>query len=491
MGGGELYNEQREYFLSFLARTNQKQRTVENLADYLPVYSPQTVEAVKKGKRVKFLDLGPGIGGVFVPFTGSLGDKIDCVIQEPNLGMAVNFFFNYLMEDLPHQRLRIENKEVFDYDSEGFDFILSSHSFYYLPEWENTVQKVYDSLVPGGAACIVLGSRESNLIELRAKFFPELYSAAPKTAEDLEAVLDSMKIPYKSSLVHSRIDVSDGVDFEKSLKRVGTWEPSLDSLLSFMLRTDFTKLNPEMQKRVRAAVYSRADRRYLSLTDKAIWIEKPGRYEREDAAEIGREKFTLGDFVEKFRPMIENQFGEDVAFLSPGLREAYYSILALDCVLTHPLSRLSIMSRNSALVTQDDDARPTPILGQRINDFWIVDPENKGFKDCPGLQGEMYTLMFTLSHDTQTFLIEALYQEYDFLSEEDKRDVTSKTDFFGLILNIFDRFKHNQVFSNRHNGATLLGLYLMSEFLDREKLKTPKKVTPKLAEYYRELGINI
>ncbi|MBW2966847.1 class I SAM-dependent methyltransferase, partial [Candidatus Woesearchaeota archaeon] len=370
------------------------------------------------------------------------------------------------------------------------DFVLSSHSFYYLPEWENTLRRVYDSLIPGGAACIVLGSEDSSLIKLRREFFPELYSASPKTAEDLESVLDSMKIPYESSLIHSRIDVSDKIDFEKHLKGIGTWKPSLKALFSFMLRTDFTKLSSEMRRRFKKAVYSRSNRRYLGLVDKAIWLEKPGSYERKDVSEIKCEKFTLGEFVEKFRPMIENHFEEDVAFLSPGLREVYYSILALDCVLTHPLSRLSIMSKNSALVTQDDDARPIPIPKQRINDFCIIDPDQIGFKDCAGLQDDMYILMFTLSADTQAYLFDCIGQEYGFLPEEDKKEV-SKKEFFRLILNIFDRFKHNQIFSNRHDGSTHIGIYLMSDFLDRKKLKTPEEVTPKLAEYYRELGIEV
>jgi SAM-dependent methyltransferase len=306
MGGSQLYNQQREYFLSFLARTNQKQRTIGNLLDYLPVYSSQTVDAVKKRKKARFLDLGPGIGEVFVPFAGSLDKGIECTIQEPNLGMAVNFFFNYLIEDLLQQRLRIENKEAFDYPAEQFDFILCSHSFYYLPDWETTLQRAYGSLVPGGAACIVLGSSDSSLIKLRREFFPELYNADPKTAEDLEAVLDRMKIPYESTIIHSRIDVSDKVDFEKSLKRVGIWGPSLDALFSFILRTDFTKLSPEMQERFKKAVNSYSDRRYMELLDKAVWISKPGSYEREDAEKIEREKFTLGEFVKKFRPMIES-----------------------------------------------------------------------------------------------------------------------------------------------------------------------------------------
>jgi SAM-dependent methyltransferase len=486
MGGSQLYNQQREYFLSFLARTNQKQRTVENLFDYLPVYSPQTAEAVKEGRKVRFLDLGPGIGGVFVPFVGSLGKNVDCVIQEPNLGMAVNFFFNYLMEDLPQQRLRVENKEVFDYDSESFDFVLSSHSFYYLPDWQNTLQKMYDSLVPGGAACIVLGSEESELIKLRKEFFPELYGVDPKTAEDLEAVLDSVGIPYESSVVHSRIDLALKIEDEiRHLKEEGILEPSLEALFSFMLRTDFTKLPPEMQERV--GRFCSGD--YLNLIDKAIWLKKPGMYEqRTDAGENIAQKVTLADFLQRFRPMLETHFGQDLAFLSPSLREAYSRLLAMDCVLSHPISKLAIMLYKSNSDTDYDDYfHPfKPKKGMKANDFVLFDPKEKKLKDLPSYLSKDYVFLYTHSGDMIPYFFDLMTIEYESLPAEDKAQI-NKREFSRLILHLFKRHKHSRIFSNRHDGSTLMGLFVESEYVE---LGCPEELTPQLGEYYEHLGIS-
>jgi SAM-dependent methyltransferase len=493
MGGEELYNQQREYFLSFLARTTQKDKTIEHLLGNLPVYSPQTTTAIEEGKQTRFLDIGSGIGRVLIPLVVRLGDRINCTIQEPNLGMAVNFFLNYLVEDLHYRRLTINHKETFDYAQEQFDFVLSSHSFYYLPDWEDTLRVLYDSLVPGGAACIVMGSEQSELIKLRREFFPILHGESPKTAEDLEVVLEKAGIPYKVKPIHSRIDLAPDIGEDgRHLKESGTLNPSLESLFSFFLRTDYTKLPPEMQERVKRVIDEISDGRYLNLTDRAVWITKPGVYEqRSDAGENPTQEVTLEYFIKLFEPSLESHFGGDVSFLSPGLKQAYFSILALDCVLTHPISRLVIYSDNNSFVTQDEESRPVPIHSNRIKDFVLVDPRVKmKIKDSPCFDDKYYMLLYTLGQDMQEYLIMCLHQEYNFLPEQDKRDVP-KREFFRLILNIFDKFKHNQVFSNRFDGSTLIGLYLISPYLAREKLRTPDEVTPKLAEYYRELGIPI
>jgi SAM-dependent methyltransferase len=491
MSGGELYNEQREYFLSFLARTTQKDKTIEHLLEHLPSSSPQTARAIEQGKQVRFLDIGPGIGRISIPFIDRLGRTIDYTAREPNIGVVVNFFLDYLYKDLPCQRLIIDPRESVDYGREEFDFVLASHMFYYLSDWNKALQTVCDSLVPGGAACIIMGSEDSELVKFRREFFPVLHGTTPKTAEELEAVLEKTKFSYETQIIESHIDLAPEIgEHYRHIREEGIYEPSLEALFSFILRTDFTNLAPEMQERVRKYL----NRRHLNLTDKAIWLKKPGVYDkRQDAGENPPQKLTIESFLQTFEPMLETHLGDDVAFLSPALKEAYFSILALDCVLTHPVSCLMIYDEKQNVILTDDYFDPIhPKKGKQIKDFVLFDSSRLPFshKDNSPDEDQNYFMRYVLGTDRQTFLFHYINQEYTFLPEEDRRDI-SKREFFRLILNIFDRFKHNQVFSNRYDGSTLIGLYLMSPYLAREKLRTPEEVTPKLAEYYKGLGISI
>ena len=258
-----------------------------------------------------------------------------------------------------------------------------------------------------------------------------------------------------------------------------------------MLRTDFNKLTPEMQERVRKYL----DRTHLDLTDKAIWLKKPGVYnKRKDAGENASQKLTLEDFLQIFGPMLETHFGNDVAFLSPALRQAYFSVLALDCVLTHPVSCLMLYDEKQNVILTDDYFDPIhPKPGKQIKDFVLFDSSRLPFshRDESPERYQNYFLSYVLGADRQTFLFNYIDQEYGFLPEQDRKDIPNKREFFRLMLNIFDRFKHNQVFSNRYDGSTLIGLYLMSEYLDRNRLRTPEDVTPKLAEYYKGVDIPI
>lgn len=485
----ELYNNYREYFLSFLARTNQKQRTNEHLLDYLSLYSPQTIDIINQRKKVRFLDIGTGTGKLFIPLVASLGDRIDCVVKEPNLGMAITFFFNYMVEDLPYQRLTLDHNESLNIQENKFDFVLASHSFYYLHDWDDALKAIYNSLVPGGAACIVMSSRENDLFKLREEFFPILHNISPKSAENLTNVLGEIEIPYETHIIDSRVDLTPDINDDIThLREDGILKPSLDSLISFLLRTDYTKLSMEEKERVEEFIYEKSNKgRYLRLKDKAIWFTKPGVYNtREDAGENIPLKITLADFTRSFR--LDKHFGNDVSFLSPALREKYFSILALDCILTHPISRLMMMNKDNAEIRQDDESLPVPIEGKSINDFILFDPSFKiKLKETPMYGDDMYILLYTQSSYALFYLLDHMEQEYGFLPKEEQKYIT-REEFSRLILNLFDKFKHNRVFSNRYDGSTLMGNFLASEYFEKDKLKTPESPTPRLTEIYNHLN---
>lgn len=498
--GDDLYNRGRGNFLSFLARTTQKQREIEHLLDNFGDYAPDVFTALRQGKQARFLDAGSGTGRVFIPFVSKLRDDlpyksrdiIDYTVQEPNLGMAVLFYLNYLVEDLSEQRLILDPKDRFGYEKEEFEFILSSHVLYYISDWEEAINQIYSSLVPGGTACIFMSSEQGNLFQLRNEFFPRIHGTSPRSAEQLIKVIEKMDLPYQAYTLDSVLNISPKLSEEvRHLREDGILSPSPESMLSFLLRTDFEKLPQEMQARVISFLEQRSDEKYLGLRDKAIWLKKPGEpRQRAEASCIPSKKITLECFLDRFRDQLESNFGQDLSFLSPGIKEAYFSILSFDAVLSHPISRLAFCYEENIRVSQDDMPVTFPVPGRRINDFVIVDPDPKKsrFKDLPCFRDEYYILLYTLNSDMTQYFFDHVKQEYGFLSEEVKNEIP-KDEFVWLMFNLFDRFRHNQIFSSRHDGSTLVGLLLDSEYFARDRMTTPETLTPRLEEYYQHLGI--
>ena len=236
MDGALLYNKYREYFLIFLARTTQKNRILEHLEDRLP-------ELNLSDQNMRILDIGAGTGKISIPLIAKLGGNVKLVAQEPNIGMAVNLFFNYLVEDLPFQNLELNNLDSVEYEPEQFDLILASHVFYYLPNWEQSLQAIYDALAPGGSACIIMNSKEGNLYKLRNEIFPMIYGRSACSAETLLGYTNKLGLPHEVFTLDSLLDLSQANNSNTAnLREHGIIDASRNSMLSFLLRTDFQKL---------------------------------------------------------------------------------------------------------------------------------------------------------------------------------------------------------------------------------------------------------
>ena len=482
----DLYNKERKHFLTFLSRTTQKKKTVDHLQTFLPLYSHQTIRALtekEKRKRVRFLDIGAGTGKLILSFLSSFNNSVEYTAREPNIGMAVNLFYNYLVEDLPFQNLKIDPRLSTDYGKERYDFVLASHSFYYLPDWEEAVKAVYDSLVPGGAACIIMGSEKSDLTQLRTLFFPKIHGIKPRTIESLIEILNKTDIRYYQDTISSLINTEPSISDIKALRENGILKPDLDSLYSFLLWYNFNELSIDMQKEVKLFINQKSR---LELIDSAVWILKPGNYSGWEDIDNSLDTVTVADFVKLFKPMLEDKFGRDIIALTPGLKEAYFSILCLDSYLTHPLGKVSLLYEKNTLITQDDEQTPYPIPGNGISDFILIDPHFKfRLKDSPMYDDNFYILLYTHGYDSLAYLINYIHQEYDFLPEEDKK-LFSKEDYIKIIYNLFDVFRHNQIFSNRYEGSTILGNFIGSEYFNRNKLKSIENITPSFAEFLKE-----
>ncbi|MFH0977679.1 MAG: methyltransferase domain-containing protein [Candidatus Woesearchaeota archaeon] len=489
----DLYDRQREYFFSFLARTDQKDNTIQHLKEKIGTYTPETMKAISEGKRVRFFDIGPATGRVTIPFVDSLRSDVELVIEEPSLGMAVSFFLNYLTYALPYENFHLKHDGKLAFNQEKNDFVLSSHSMYYLPDWKKAVSDLYGSLVPGGALCIIVSSDDSNLTAIRKKYFPKIHSSSAYSNTDLERILGNLSLDYDSFDICSRIDFADQIPNPAThLRKEGIYKPSVDSLWSFLLWTDYSGLSDELKKHLNSFVKDRLDQdRWLQIKDTAYWIRKPGSSEHQFASSQANRKMTLEDVLKVFRPQLEKYFGPDVALMSNGLKEAYYTVLAFDCVLTHPLTKVTIMEEYNSTI-DDNEGYPSPLEGKQMRDFVVFDPCLRMTKlsEWPTYLDQHYLFWHGKSFDTTLYLLDHIAQEFQFLKEEDKVGLNGK-EFLRFILNLVDKHLPGRVFSNRYDGSTHLTDFLHSPMLSQTALRVPETLTPELISLYDGAGLTL
>ena len=64
----DLYNRDRTVFGEFLRNTDQKEQFTRYLREHFPRHAPGVAQAIRDGKDVPMLDIGPGGGHAFIPF---------------------------------------------------------------------------------------------------------------------------------------------------------------------------------------------------------------------------------------------------------------------------------------------------------------------------------------------------------------------------------------------------------------------------------------
>jgi ubiquinone/menaquinone biosynthesis C-methylase UbiE len=491
----ELYDREREYFLSFLARTDQKKVSLSHIKEFLPLYSRQTADAMLKGEQVNLLDIGAGTGIIPIQLVDSFKANAIITAHEPSLGMAVNLVLNYLVYDMPMQNLRLQHSEQANYDHEKYDTIIASQSFHYLNDWKMSAENMYDALLPGGAACVIMSSKYSNLFELRKRLFPKIHGLSPGSGEDLVKILADINIPHQAHYLESMINVDPNeTKSYKALREFGILKPSQDALYSFLLRTNFKDLPTSLQQEACQLISERSKNDLLPIKDLAIWITKPGIHKaKRETASKTNVIVTLGDFIELFRPQFDHYFGKQVSFLSTSLKEAYYTILAFDCVISHPISKLTIMEDYNSDTLTDPEGSPLPIKGRRMKDFVLVGPHpviTGRLCDWPAYLGTNYLMWHMHNSDAFWYMISHIEQEYDFLPKEETKGM-SPMDFTIFLVNLIDKYKPNEVFSSRYDGSTQTACVLNPHSYLRKGLLTPRTITPELVQLYKNISITL
>jgi len=374
----EFYNAQRTFFLTFKLHSNQKYYISElikkRFTDFFPLDLVRSEE-----QYLKMLDIGPGDGDVSLPFFWMFkNDNVDFVIHEPSFGMVARFLMNYMVQGQNFRRLGLydnQGQKGFVCSSPGdINFGLASHVLYYMPNLEESVQAIYDSLAPGGVASVILTGKEGFLHRFRDKF-SNYFMDKNLCGQDICDILEARSIPHEREELHSYVDITDCL-CEMDPKDYTHLSIHGKNLICFMLRTDYgftrnddkadivrfmleNSFASEGREEVTASMgcndphltcgrghdfYYKENRRFVRFTDDAIWIKKPGRYvprpkdvkHRSLDAHGLEQDITVGEIKDLLRKPISDYITKDLKGMEVGLVEAYVSFLVMDYFLGEP-----------------------------------------------------------------------------------------------------------------------------------------------------------
>ncbi len=230
-------------FEMFLANTTQKKEATKTFIDLSKKF---------KNKEIKILDIGAGSGVGVIEF-----------LRELNKDKKFKNKFQYFYLDPSKEEYNVFLKKINSYDlgkyvkdcclvkwedfnkEIKFDFIISSHAWYYIKSWKKMLKKVYDYLYKGGIACITIQSKESDNFKFRKFFFPKIgYGEYEESGDKICSTLDKLKISYSHKIITSITNMTSCIKNNKPINKEG------ERLLSFLLRTNYSKLSDEIKSEI-------------------------------------------------------------------------------------------------------------------------------------------------------------------------------------------------------------------------------------------------
>jgi len=263
-----IFNRNRLYFEEFLRKTNQK----ENISSFL------ISNFSAKHKRIKILSIGAGSGEDNIGFLEYLKSR--------NIDFEFFYFdpsklsFNLFKEKIKRAKLLnylsyvgFDKFELYE-TKEKFDIINASHVFYYLGDWEKSLNKLYAVLKNNGSAFIFIQSEDSDNFKFRNKFLKNIFgnNYAERFGEELIKIVKKLNLDCKTQKIISTLDVTNTVFKNDKISVSGK------RLLSFLLRTNYNNLNNNLKSEINKYILENSEiknkRRIFKLVDNYIIIHK-------------------------------------------------------------------------------------------------------------------------------------------------------------------------------------------------------------------------
>lgn len=256
-----IFNKHREYFETFLSKTDQKENTNKFLIENSPVKEKQKILSIGAGS-------GEDVFG-FLKHLKSKGTSFEFYYLDPSELSFKKFEEKAGESNLTeHISSVINNKfETFE-TKEKFDTIIASHVFYYIEKWKESLSKIAGMLNKDSKAFIIMQSKNSDNFKFRNIFLEKEHYG-----EELIDVIKELNLDYDTEKIISTLDVTDTTLENNKLFSSGK------QLLSFLLRTNYNNLNNKIKSEINKYILENSkkienERSVFQLVDNYITIKK-------------------------------------------------------------------------------------------------------------------------------------------------------------------------------------------------------------------------
>jgi SAM-dependent methyltransferase len=161
------------------------------------------------GKSLRMLDFGCGSG----TFTVRLLELLDWPVDQLELTLVepAEVVRKLAVERLGRfTRRPIAVGATLAGSGGEFDFVMSNHALYYVPQLEMHLQQLVEAVAPGGLLAMAIAGRDNALVELWLVGFESLGREIPyHTAEDVEAALVALGVRFEKRRVPYGMDFAD------------------------------------------------------------------------------------------------------------------------------------------------------------------------------------------------------------------------------------------------------------------------------------------
>lgn len=207
-----------EAYEFYISHADKHERTLDAFKSAVASATGTFKELQEGSRKWTLLDVGSGPGQLttsLLKFFLSHRKNLEAYLIEPE---------HYIMKDLKRRVDSVKLKEsadiyYFEENLEGFllqsrnlkesfDFILCSHVFYYVEDWERSVEQLMGLLKEDGLICIILASSDTDLYRFMDNVV-HLLKAPPwvslRLGEHLKEMLELKRIKFMHESVASRI----------------------------------------------------------------------------------------------------------------------------------------------------------------------------------------------------------------------------------------------------------------------------------------------
>ena len=263
-----IFNKYRVFFEEFLRKTDQKR----NINNWLIKNFP------RQRNKIKILSIGAGSGEDIIEFLKYLklkGPNFDFFYLDPSKKSFALFREKCqelnLLKYISHVEFnRFESSKF----KENFDIIIASHVFYYICDWEKSLNKLLAILNKEGVAFVIIQSKNSDNFMFRYIFEKNIFGKNYKErcGEELIKIIKKLGLRYKEQKITSILNTTATIFKNKGVSLSGR------RLLSFLLRTNYNDLSQKLKTKINEYLIRHTKRknsnRQFNLIDNYITIYK-------------------------------------------------------------------------------------------------------------------------------------------------------------------------------------------------------------------------